>query len=89
MPTQTKVIIKGENNISSAVKSASNDLNALKGSVEKIAYPSGYLLREFHLQLFSAEIALSRSNLFQGVLHLHHTLLMDTQSYLTFIVPPE
>lgn len=36
MPTQTKVIIKGENNISSAVKSASNDLNALKGSVEKI-----------------------------------------------------
>ena len=36
MATQAKVIIKGENNISSAVKSASNDLNALKGSVEKI-----------------------------------------------------
>ena len=36
MPTQAKVIIKGENSISSAVKSASNDLNALKGSVEKI-----------------------------------------------------
>ena len=36
MPTQAKVIIKGENNISAAVKSASNDLNALKGSVEKI-----------------------------------------------------
>ena len=36
MATQAKVIIKGENSISSAVKSASNDLNALKGSVEKI-----------------------------------------------------
>lgn len=36
MATQAKVIIKGENNISSAVKSASNDLNALKGSVEKV-----------------------------------------------------
>ena len=36
MPTQAKVIINGENNISSAVKSASADLNALKGSVEKI-----------------------------------------------------
>ena len=36
MATQAKVIIKGENNISAAVKSASNDLNALKGSVEKI-----------------------------------------------------
>ena len=36
MATHAKVIIKGENNISSAVKSASNDLNALKGSVEKI-----------------------------------------------------
>ena len=36
MPTQAKVIIKGENNISAAVKSASNDLNALKGYVEKI-----------------------------------------------------
>ena len=36
MPTQAKVIIKGENNISAAVKSASNDLNVLKGSIEKI-----------------------------------------------------
>lgn len=36
MATQAKVIIKGENTISSAVKSASADLNALKGSVEKI-----------------------------------------------------
>ncbi len=36
MPTQAKVIIKGENNSSSAVKSASNDLSALKGSVDKI-----------------------------------------------------
>lgn len=36
MPTQAKDIIKGENNISAAVKSASNDLSALKESVEKI-----------------------------------------------------
>ena len=36
MATQAKVIIKGENNLTQAVKSASNDLSGLKGAASKL-----------------------------------------------------
>jgi hypothetical protein len=36
MATQAKVIIKGENNLTQAVKSASNDLSSLKGAASKL-----------------------------------------------------
>ena len=36
MATQAKVIIKGENNLTKAVKSASSDLSGLKGAADKL-----------------------------------------------------
>ena len=36
MATQAKIVIKGKNDITSAVKSASNDLSSLKDSVMKL-----------------------------------------------------
>jgi hypothetical protein len=36
MAAQAKVIIKGENNLTKAVKSASSDLSGLKGAADKL-----------------------------------------------------
>lgn len=36
MASQAKVIIKGQNNIGSAVKSAASDLNSMKATADKL-----------------------------------------------------